>query len=147
MAHENQFLATIAELNSKPSEPKLTMAEFIAKIWKDRVVEIYIGDTYEDLKFEDSTQKSPAVLVGKIVAAYAECLVLNCAYSDARTGDLRFGNIVALNERGIRTITEIDDNGILKDTFINIKEGKRIKEALKNAGYVRWKTIIHSPKY
>ena len=137
MANETQILSAIAELNGNPSEPKLTMAEFLAKVWKDKVVEIYIGDTYEDLKFEDSTQKSPAILVGKIVAAYAECMILNCAFSDQRTGDLRFGNIVALNERGIRTITEIDNTGILKDTFINVKDGKRIKEALKQLGHVR----------
>lgn len=137
MASENQVIAAINQLNTTPSEPKLTMAELIAKVWKDKVVEIYIGDTYEDLKFEDSTQKSPAILVGKVVAAYAECLILNCAFSDPRTGNMQFGNIVALNERGIRTITEIDDTGILKDTFLNIKDGKRIKEALKNSGYVK----------
>ena len=137
MASENQVIAAINQLNTTPSEPKLTMAEFIAKVWKDKVVEIYIGDTYEDLKFEDSTQKSPAILVGKVVAAYAECLILNCAFSDPITCNMQFGNIVALNERGIRTITEIDDTGILKNTFLNIKDGKRIKEALKNSGYVK----------
>jgi hypothetical protein len=133
MAHQNDFINVIAELNAS-NEPKISMAELIAKVWKDRVVEIYIGDTYEDIKLDDSTQKSPAILVGKIITAYAECLILNCAYSEPRTGTVQFGNIVALNERGIRTITEIDNNGILKDTFVNIKHGKQLKEAIKSLG-------------
>jgi hypothetical protein len=135
MASETDFINVIAELNSKPGE-KLTMAELIAKVWGGKVVEIYIGDTYEDIKLDDSTQKVPAILVGKIVCAYAECIVLNCAHTNAR-GDLAFGNIVALNERGIRTITEIDSNGILKDTFLNIKDGKRIKSAMQQLGEIK----------
>jgi hypothetical protein len=135
MANETDFTTVIAALKATPGE-KLTMAELLAKVWAGKIVEIYIGDTYEDLKFEDSTQKVPAILVGKIVAAYAECLILNCAFSDPRTGDLAFGNIVALNERGIRTMTEVDHAGVLKDTFLNIKDGKRIKQAvLKLEGF------------
>jgi hypothetical protein len=133
MANENQFTSIIAELNSKPGE-KLTMAELLAKVWGDKVVEIYIGDTYEDIKLDDTTQKSPAILIGKIIGAYAECLILNCAYSEPRTGAICFGNIVCLNERGIRTVTEIDDSGVLRDTFLHIKQGKRIKEAIKALG-------------
>jgi len=130
MAHENEFVEAIKELNAKPGE-KLTMAELLAKVWKDRIVEIYIGDTFEDIKWEDSTSKSPAILVGKIIAGYAECVVLNCAYMDQRSKDLRFGNIVCLNERGIRTVTEIDESGILKDTFLDSKDGKIIAAAAR----------------
>jgi hypothetical protein len=129
MANEQEMRKAIAELSKKPGE-KLTMAEFIAKIWGDKIVEIYIGDTYEDIKLDDSTCKVPSILVGKIIGAYAECIMLNCAFADQQTGNLAFGNIVALNERGIRTITEIDDVGNLRDTFLNIKDGKRIKQAV-----------------
>ena len=128
MANEKEFVDTINDLNANGDN--ITFAELVAKVWGGKVVEIYIGDTYEDIKFEDSTQKYPAVLVGKVVTAYAECLVLNCAYLDQRTKDVKFGNIVCLNERGIRTITEVDDTGILKDTFLNSRDGKIVKDLL-----------------
>lgn len=128
MAHSNEFVEAI---NSLKGEPKLTMAELLAKVWKDKFVEIYIGDTYEDLKSEDSTTKVPSILVGKIIAAYAECIILNCAYNDHITGKISFGNVVCLNERGIRTVTEIDYKGGLKDTFIDIKNSRKIVEAIK----------------
>jgi hypothetical protein len=131
MAHPNDFHATISALNQNSNEPKLTMAELIAKVWAGKFVEIYIGDTYEDLKFEDSTTKIPSILVGKIINAYAECIVLNCAYKEQTTGKILFGNVVCLNERGIRTITEIDGKGGLKDTFIDVKDGKKIVEAIR----------------
>lgn len=133
MAHPNEFLEAITDLN-KNSNQKLTMAELIAKVWSGRFVEIYIGDTYEDIKLEDTTQKVPAILIGKIITAYAECIVLNCAYKDTRSGEICFGNVVCLNERGIRTITEIDGNGALKDTFMDPKDGPRIVKALQVLG-------------
>lgn len=128
MANENEFINEINALNANGT--KITFAELIAKVWNDKIVEIYIGDTYEDIKFEDSTQKYPAILVGKVITAYAECLVLNCAYMDPRTKNVKFGNIVCLNERGIRTITEVDSSGILRDTFLNSRDGRIVKDAL-----------------
>lgn len=125
MATEQEFVDAINELNAEGKQ--ITLAELIAKVLKDRVVEIYVGDTYEDIKYDDSTQKYAAVLVGKIVTAYAECIVLNCAYTDPVTKEPRLGNIVCLNERAIRTITEVDDTGVLKDTFLSTRDSKIVK--------------------
>jgi hypothetical protein len=94
------------------------------------VVEVYVGDTYEDIKYDDSSVKYVAILVGKVITAYAEMLVLDCAYIDQQTKKLQFGNIVCLNERGIRTITEVDESGILRDTFLNSRDGKIVKNLL-----------------
>ena len=82
MATEKEFITNINDLNA--SEKEHTFAELIAKTMKDKVVEVYIGDSYEDIKYDDSTTKYPAVLVGKVVTAYAECLVLNCIYVDKK---------------------------------------------------------------
>lgn len=125
MANEQQFIDAIKELHD--NNQQITFAELIAKVWGGKVVEIYIGDTYEDIKFEDSTQKYAAVVIGKVITAYAECIVLNCAYTDQRTKKIQFGNIVCLNERGIRTITEVDESGILRDTFLNSRDGRIVK--------------------
>lgn len=125
MANEQQFIDAIKELHD--NNKQITFAELIAQVWGGKIVEIYIGDTYEDIKFEDSTQKYAAVVIGKVITAYAECIVLNCAYTDQRTKKIQFGNIVCLNERGIRTITEVDESGILRDTFLNSRDGRIVK--------------------
>lgn len=126
MATEHDFRETIQKFKSDTK--KHTFAELIATVWKDRIIEIYIGDTYEDIKYDDSTQKYVAILVGKVIDAYGECLVLNCAYNDPISKTLKFGNIVCLNERSVRTITEVDNSGILKDTFLSSRNGKIIKD-------------------
>jgi len=126
MANEHQFVNEINALNAAGKQ--ITFAELLAIVWKDKVIEIYIGDTFEDIKFDDSTQKYAAVLVGKVITAYAECLVLNCAYIDQTTKKMQFGNIVCLNERAIRTVTEVDANGILKDTFLSSRDSRVVRE-------------------
>lgn len=128
MAKEEEFIKAIDEVHASGKD--ITFAELIAKVFTGRVVEIYVGDTFEDVKYDDSTQKYAAVVVGKVVAAYAECIVLNCAYMDQATKTMQFGNIVCLNERGIRTITEVDNNGILKDTFLSSRDAKIVKGLL-----------------
>ncbi len=126
MATEKDFKDTIQEF--KADGKKHTMAELVAKIWAGKVIEVYIGDTFEDIKYDDSTQKYVAILVGKVIDAYGECLVMNCVYIDQISKSAKLGNIVCLNERSIRTITEVDGSGILKDTFLSSRDGKIVKE-------------------
>lgn len=129
MAQEIEFINAIAELNANNQD--ITFAELIAKVWRGRIVEIYIGDTYEDINYEDSSTKYPAVLVGRVITAYAECIVLNCAYVDQQTKKMQFGNVVCLNERGIRTISEVDGSGLLKDTFLSSRDARIVKGLIK----------------
>jgi hypothetical protein len=117
----------------RASGKDITFAELIADILKGKIVEVYIGETYEDRKLEEISSKTPSVLIGKVICAYAECLVLDCAYIDESDNSttvgskrLLFGNIVCLNERAVRTITEVDGTGMLKDTFLSSKDNKAI---------------------
>src|ERR1700722_6370043 len=100
---EHQFINTINELNAAGKQ--ITFAELIAKVWSGQLVEIYMGDAYEDLKSDDSTTRVAAVVIGRVITAYAECIVLDCAYIDQKTKQAKLGNIICLNERGIRTIS------------------------------------------
>ena len=132
MATGKNFVDAIADVRASGKD--ITFAELLAMVLKDKIVEIYLGETYEDLKFQDSGSKSPSVLVGKIITAYAECIVLDCVYVDLsdnnpdyRQKRLKFGNIVCLNERAIRTVTEVDDRGGLKDTFLSTRDGRIVK--------------------
>lgn len=126
MANEFDFKETIKAF--KEDGKKHTFAELIHQVWGGKIIEVYIGDTYEDIKYDDSTQKYVAILVGKVIDAYGECLIMNCAYVDQASKTLKYGNIVCLNERSVRTITEVDETGILKDTFLSSRDSKIVKD-------------------
>jgi hypothetical protein len=126
MTTEKDFLKAISE--AKASPVKVSLAELTAKIWEGKIVEIYVGDTYEDIKYEDSTAKYPAVVVGKIIGAYGECMFINCAYMDQRTKQMQIGNMICLNERSVRFITEVDESGVLKDCFLSTRDNRVVKD-------------------
>ncbi len=128
MAKAQEFVDVIEA--ARKEDKKVTLAEIVGRTLKGRIVEIYVGDTYEDIKYEDSTTKVVAVVVGRVIDTYAECLILDCAYTDPSTGKLKFGNIVCLNERAIRFLTELDDTGMLRDVFLSTRDGKKIKDLM-----------------
>ena len=103
-----------------------TFAEFIVEVFKDKFIEIYVGDSYEDVSTEQISTTYPAVFCGKVVGAYRECLVLNCAYitSDKR---IQLGNHLFISERAIRALNEIDGKGTLEDMMLRSKESLDVK--------------------
>jgi len=103
-----------------------TLAEFIATLFKDKLVEIYVGDSYEDVSTEQISTTYPAVFVGKVVAAYRECLVINCAHV-AGGHHLRMGNLMFISERAIRALTEVDGNGTIEDMMLRSHESLNIR--------------------
>ena len=114
-----------------------TFAEFIAEVFKDKFVEIYVGDSYEDISTEQVSVTYPAVFCGKVVGAYRECLVINCAYtmhgySGLHTKKISLGKMLFLSERAIRALTEVDHKGVLEDTMLRSRETLDIKKTFGN---------------
>lgn len=110
-----------------------TFAEFLAVLFKDRFIEVYLGDSYEEVSMEQTSTSYPAVICGKVIAAYRECLVINGAYVSptAKPGKphkLQLGNLIFINERAIRALTEIDGNGILEDMLFRSRHSLDIKK-------------------
>jgi hypothetical protein len=95
-----------------------TFAEFIAELLKDKFIEIYLGDSFEEIKLEQTSMSYPAVFCGKVVGAYKECLVLNSFYTADNKGTKQLGNVIFVNERAIRALKEVDGNGTINDLFI-----------------------------
>jgi len=122
MVSEHEITSTIAKLQGSGK----TFAEFLVEIFKDKIIEVYVGDTYEDINTEQVSVSYPAVFCGKLIAAYRECLILNCAFTSGR--HLQFGNIMFINERAIRALNEIDGKGILKDMMLRSEESLDVKE-------------------
>jgi hypothetical protein len=99
-----------------------TLAEFIATVFKDKFIEIYLGDSYEEISVEQVSQSYPAVFCGKVVAAYKECLVLNAVYIPTGQKVPSLGNMVFISERAIRGLSEVDGHGIIEDLFLRSRE-------------------------
>jgi hypothetical protein len=107
---------------------KNTFAEFIAELFKGKYIEIYLGDSYEEVSTEQISTAYPAVFCGKVVTAYRECLVLNSVYINSVTKKMETGNLVFISERAIRGLNEIDGNGVIEDMFLRSKESFDILE-------------------
>lgn len=126
-------MATEEHIKEKIEEFKgsgKTFAEFLSETLKDKLVEIYLGDSYEELSTEQVSTSYPAVFCGKIIGAYRECLMINCMHID-RAKKIRLGHIMFINERAIRGLNEVDDNGVLEDMFMRSKETVQMLKYLK----------------
>jgi hypothetical protein len=119
---EEHVLSIIAKLQGSGK----TFAEFLAEVFHGRFIEIYVGDSYEDVSLEQVSTTYPAVFCGQVVAAYRECLIIKCAYID-QGRHLKLGNLMFISERAIRALNEIDGQGILEDMMLRSKESLDIK--------------------
>ena len=106
-----------------------TFAEFLAELFADKFIEIYVGDSYEDISTEQISTAYPAVFCGKVVAAYRECLIIDCAYVQ-HNSHVKLGHYLFINERAIRALNEVDGKGTLEDMMLRSKETLGIKDNL-----------------
>jgi hypothetical protein len=104
-----------------------TIAEFLYTLFKDKFVEVYLGDSYEDISTEQVSTPYAAVFSGRVIAAYKECLVMEGAYIDRRTRASKIGKQIFISERSIRGFCEVDGNGILDDIFLRSREATEVK--------------------
>ena len=123
MVNEQSIFDVVQEFNKDRTR---TFAEFIAEVFKGEFVEIYLGDSYEEISTEQVSTAYPAVFCGQVIAAYRECLVLKCVYTEHRLPAL--GKFMFLSERAIRGLTPIDGKGTIEDMFLRSKESLDIKE-------------------
>jgi hypothetical protein len=124
MVEEEYVLEKIKEGNEGGRTK--TFAEFIASVFEDKFIEIYLSDSYEEVSMEQISQNYPAVFCGKVVGAYRECLIINSVFI-GNGKQMKLGNLMFLSERAIKAINEIDGNGIMEDMFLRSKESLLIK--------------------
>jgi len=99
-----------------------TIAEFWHELFKDKYVEVYLGDAYENVSTEQVSTPYPTVFFGKVIAAYKECLVMDGAYIDRKTNTMKMGKQIFISERSVRGLCEVDGNGIIDDIFLRSRE-------------------------
>ena len=107
------------ELANKRKKVKYTYAESISILLKDKLVEIHVGDNYELIKFSDTELNFPCIYIGKVVGALDDCLILNGYKIDKKSKTKSFGNYLYINGFSIKCISEVDDNGAIKDAWIS----------------------------
>jgi len=125
MIPEDKIHELIGEFNK--AGRTATFAEFLAKVFQDKFIEIYLGDSYEEVSTEQISVSYPAVFCGKVIAAYRECLIISSVYV-TKEKKMKLGNLMFVNERAIRALNEIDGNGIIEDMFLRSRESLEIKE-------------------
>lgn len=103
-------------------------AEFVAELFKDKFVEIYLGDNYQVAKLEQTETYISSVICGKVIGAFKDCLILNSV--QIKGGQLVLGNIVFVNEINIKTLTEVDNNGSVNSAFMSSKQAQKIKDII-----------------
>jgi hypothetical protein len=114
----------IADLNK---DRIATVAEFLCKVFKEKVVEVYQGDIYEEISFDQISSTYPAVFSGKVIAAYEHCLVLEGSYIDRKTNRRKLGKQIFISDRCIKALCEVDGKGILDDIFLRSRETIELK--------------------
>ncbi len=97
-----------------------TFAEFVAELFKDQFIEIYVGDCYENVEYEQHSTQYPAVFCGKVVGAFKECLIISAAYVKGK--DVQLGKLMFISERAIRTLSPVDGKGTVQDLFLRSKD-------------------------
>jgi len=107
-----------------------TFAEFIAELFKNKFIEVYLGDAYEQISTEQISMEYPCVFCGKVIGAYKECLILSAAYVDSNK-KIVLGNLVFINERAVRALSPLEDKAPLEDMFLRSKEASHIKSMFK----------------
>ena len=111
---------------SKSFDRSKTFAEFIAELYSGKMIEIYLGDAYETTTTEQVSTAYPAVFCGKVVGAFKECLIVNALFVHNKSA--QFGNLVFINERAIRALSEINGRGILQDMFLRSTDSPTVKK-------------------
>ena len=118
MTHEAEILGTIDEMQGSGK----TFAEFLAKLFKGKVIEIYLGDAYEEVSTEQVSSSYPAVICGKVIGAYRECLIIDGGYTDRASKQIISGNTLFISERAIRALNEVNGKGVFEDSLLRSRE-------------------------
>jgi hypothetical protein len=123
----DSMIERMKEINSH-RKGHATIAEFWYELFKDKYVEVYLGDAYETVSTEQVSTPYPTIFFGKVIAAYKECLVIEGAYIDRRNNVSKMGKQIFISERSVRGLCEVDGNGIIDDIFLRSREAFLLKE-------------------
>lgn len=96
---------------------------------KDELLEISIGDEYEEIISSDTVKKVNGVIYGVLKDIIDDFLIVDCYYLD-KNGRLVSGNIVYINSWAIKVFTKVKANGCLNDVLLSSSHSRKVKYLL-----------------
>lgn len=113
--------------NGLPTNPKISFAEAIVHVLKDKYIEIFMGDVYEQMNQVDFDINSFAVIYGKVISGYGDCLLIDSLYYDEQSKELRPGNLIFINTFSVKAVTPFDNSGSLLHSIISSRHLRKHK--------------------
>lgn len=95
-------------------------------ILRDKLLEISVGDEYEEIILSDHVRKVNGVIYGILKDIVDEFLVVDCYYI-SKNGDLKHGNIIYINTWAIKAFTQVNSEGCLNDVFLSSDHTRKMK--------------------
>ena|SRR5690606_18325538 len=96
---------------------------------KGELLEISIGDEYEEILSADSSKKVNGVIYGVLQDIVDEFIILDSFYLD-KEGRISSGNIIYINSWAIKMFTKVKSNGCLNDILLSSNHTRKIKYLL-----------------
>lgn len=97
---------------------------------KGKYVELYIGDQFHTLSYDEISRPENSTIYGKIVEVLDRFVVIDCFYIHKQTGELSAGNLCFINTFQIRAMSMIDNTGSLDDIFLCATHVSKVKKAI-----------------
>ena len=115
----------------------MSYVDSIVKLLKGKLVEIYLGDQFEQVQFADNTSSVNAVMYGIIKDGEGDCLVLDSMHVDKALKIVVHGNVIYINGSNITAISEIDGTGTIKDAIISINKTPSLRLQMQKSKNVK----------
>jgi hypothetical protein len=96
---------------------------------QDQLIEICVGDEYEELLTADSTRKVNSVIYGILKDVIDNFFVVDSFYL-TKEGKLSSGNILYINSWTVKLITKVKPAGSLNDVMLSAEHTRKIKYLL-----------------
>lgn len=96
---------------------------------KGELLEISIGDNYEDIVLSDTVKKVNGVIFGTLKDVVDDFLIVDSFFIN-KDGEVQTGNIVYINTWHVKVFTKVKSNGSLNDVLLSASHTRRIKAIL-----------------
>lgn len=96
---------------------------------KGELLEISIGDDYEDIVLSDTTRKVNGVIFGILTDIVDDFLIVDSFFIN-KNGEVQTGNVIYINTWHVKVFTKVKSNGCLNDVLLSTTHTRRIKTIL-----------------
>lgn len=107
----------------------MSKMDSVLPLLKNELLEVSVGDEYEELLTSDTVKKINGVIYGVLLNIIDDLMVLDCYYLN-KNNQLVSGNIVYINTWAVKMFTKANSEGSLKDVMLSAAHTRKMKEIL-----------------